>query len=213
MKLKHFIYLCAGLLVGFLGLNQFYSYQIARSATSRDTNVTYANQLNLTVKTNEKLKTELSSLENQLTELRTAANIYQVLDKDIARFELLLGKKSVTGPGIELTIDAPLETFWIIDIVNELYVSGAETISINGNRFGGTMGFVSQGDANTTLYMNNQLPLSRPYVIDAIGDTNLLHQYLTQNEGIVPRITKALGLSKNAISIEKKESIVIPAAS
>lgn len=211
MNLKTILILLTGIVVGFLGVNQFYAYQLARASISRDTNVTYTNQLNLIVKTNENLKTELTSLSSQLEELRTTANVHQVLDNDIAHYELLLGKKSVSGPGVTLTVDAKLETFWVIDILNELFISGAEAISIDDVRVTHTTGFVNQGDPKLTIYVNNQKPLKTPYVIQAIGDPDLLYQYLTQNDGIVPRLKAALGIGDNAVTIAKSQAITLPA--
>lgn len=210
MNAKQLIILVTGILVGFLSVSQFYSYRQAKEALSRDTTVSYANQLNLTVQTNEKLKAELSKLDNQLNELRTTANVYQVLEKDIERYELLTGKRPVTGPGITLSINAKLETFWIIDILNELSVSGAEAISINGRRITDRTGFVGQGAPEMVIYVNNTSPLIRPYSIQAIGDPGVLHQYLTQNDGIIRRLKTSLGVSDSDITIAQNESISIP---
>lgn len=211
MNLKQIIILISAILVGFLGVNQFHSYQKIRAASSRDTNVTYANQVNLIVKTNDNLRNELVNLGNELNELRTTANVFQVIEKDIERFELLSGKKPVSGPGVTITVNHPLETFWIIDLLNELYVSGAEAVSINGKRITGSMGFVGQGNPELTMYLNNESPILQPYTIQAIGDPDLLKQYLDQNDGIVHRLRTSLGAKESEITLKTNENITIPA--
>ena len=49
---------------------------------------------------------------------------------------LINGGLAATGPGITVTIDGdtPVLAMNLVDLVNELWASGAEAISINGHR-------------------------------------------------------------------------------
>ncbi len=115
------------------------------------------------------------------------------LAAELSRLERAAGTVPVTGPGLELTVDdAPAEVNPknpIVDpraatgpdlgkvmatdlqiIVNGLWQAGAEAISVNGHRLTSRAAIRFAGEAILVDYR----PLTRPYVITAIGDPGSL---------------------------------------
>lgn len=111
------------------------------------------------------------------------------------------GMQAVTGPGVVLTADDADDSgrrgSKVVDIdirqaVNGLWRAGAEAIAVNGHRLSSRTAIRGAGDAVTVDYRS----LTRPYRIEAIGDTSILLQtfpgtagggwwaYLKQNYGI-----------------------------
>jgi len=124
------------------------------------------------------------------------------LADELARLELAAGSVSVTGPGLELTIDdAPARvdpknsdvdprTATATDkgkviakdlqiLVNGLWQAGAEAVSVNGHRLTARAAIRFAGEA---ILVDNR-PLVRPYVITAIGDPGSLAVEFADNEG------------------------------
>ena len=124
------------------------------------------------------------------------------LADELSRLELAAGTVPVTGPGLVLTVDdAPTEigpqdpdvdpdtsTGFVKGkvlakdlqiIVNGLWDAGAEAISINGHRLTSRAAIRGAGAAILVDYR----PLTRPYVISAIGDPGSLSAEFADNEG------------------------------
>lgn len=96
------------------------------------------------------------------------------------------GSVAVSGPGIELTLDDnprdPNGT--IVDqdlrqIVNGLWVAGAEAVTINGHRLSARTAIRQAGAAITVNYRS----LTTPYHIQAIGDPDGLESAFMQSPG------------------------------
>jgi len=105
----------------------------------------------------------------------------------------------VTGPGLVLTVDdaaslknpnvdpgavtgPDLTKVFATDlqiIVNGLWQAGAEAISVNGHRLTSRTAIRSAGEAILVDYR----PLTRPYVITAIGDPSSLSVEFADNDG------------------------------
>jgi uncharacterized protein YlxW (UPF0749 family) len=140
-------------------------------------------------------------------------------DGTLDRVSLLAGATAVSGPGIKLTVDDAKEsqsgggsnprtssdfsdTGRVRDrdmqrVVNGLWASGAEAVSVNGQRLTALSAIRAAGDA---ILVDNK-PLAPPYTVLAIGDGQRLStafqdsadgQYLhvlEENYGIRVRIT------------------------
>ena len=95
--------------------------------------------------------------------------------EELAALSVQAGATAVNGPGVTVTIDdAPDAEAGSLnrvldrdlqDIVNALWESGASGIAVNGQRLTGTTAIRGAGDA----ILVNYAPLTRPYVIDALG--------------------------------------------
>jgi uncharacterized protein YlxW (UPF0749 family) len=150
------------------------------------------------------------------------------LSAELSKLELAAGTVPVTGPGLVLTIDdaatkaepvAPdanprsatgpdqgkvIATDLQI-IVNGLWEAGAEAISINGHRLTSRAAIRSAGEAILVDYR----PLSRPYVISAIGDRGSLAVEFADNSGgsYLQSLTNNYKVRSN---IQSRASVVVP---
>jgi|SRR5450631_364722 uncharacterized protein YlxW (UPF0749 family) len=147
----------------------------------------------------------INSLRNQINTAQAAALAAQSqtgLAAQLAQLELAAGTVPVTGPGLVLTVDdAPTPVSAIAPdanprtvtgpdqgkviatdlqiIVNGLWGAGAEAISINGHRLTTRAAIRSAGAAILVDYR----PLTRPYVMTAIGDPGSLGVEFADNSG------------------------------
>lgn len=146
----------------------------------------------------------IQNLRNQINTAQAAALNQQSLGgltAELSKLELAAGTVPVTGPGLVVTVDdaptapAPLApanpgTAATPDqgkviatdlqiIVNGLWEAGAEAISINGHRLTSRAAIRSAGAAILVDYR----PLTRPYVITAIGDPGSLGVQFADNSG------------------------------
>jgi uncharacterized protein YlxW (UPF0749 family) len=154
------------------------------------------------------LRQDLYYMENAIaTGVSTAA----VWEAQITDLQTALGVIPVTGPGISITItsESDLRALDLTDIINELFVSGAEAISINNERItmqtdiaDRTRGFGSFGIAI------NDAPLLAPVVIRAIGDSATLEMGLVFPGGIAD----IFRLHQVHLLVRQEESLDIPAA-
>ncbi|NLT30431.1 MAG: DUF881 domain-containing protein [Propionibacterium sp.] len=137
-----------------------------------------------------RLQSEAINQEGDLEDLRL----------ELERLEASASGVAVRGPGVVLTVDdAPGADVnqRVVDtdlqqLVNGLWVSGAEAISINGHRLSTLTAIRGAGESITVDYRS----LTRPYVVEAIGDPNTLladfaessggrwWDYVTQNFGL-----------------------------
>lgn len=131
-----------------------------------------------------------------------AAQSQSGLAADLAQLELAAGTVPVSGPGLVITVDdartqpAPIApdakagSATGLDqgavtskdlqmIVNGLWEAGAEAVSINGHRLTSRAAIRSAGAA----ILVGIRPLTRPYVITAIGDPGSLGVELAGNSG------------------------------
>jgi uncharacterized protein YlxW (UPF0749 family) len=114
----------------------------------------------------------------------TGAALQQKLDD----LELQTGAISVTGPGLKAVIDdakdADAKEGRILDVdlqqlVNGLWTSGAEAISVNGHRLTSMTAIRGAGNAITVDYSS----LTPPYTVLAIGDTATMPARFAQSSG------------------------------
>jgi uncharacterized protein YlxW (UPF0749 family) len=120
------------------------------------------------------------------------------LSGQIAALEVQAGTVALTGPGLTLTLDDAASTEAGGDagsrpssgfeqgrvtsadlqiIVNGLWGSGAEAISVNGHRLSSTAAIRFAGQAIIVDFR----PLARPYVVTALGDGTGMQQLFEQS--------------------------------
>ncbi|MGW6196696.1 DUF881 domain-containing protein [Kribbella sp. NPDC055110] len=157
-------------------------------------------------KQRKELITRINQADNRLTDLRsrqsqladevrrlqasglsndsTGAALQQKLDD----LELQTGAIAVTGPGIKAVIDdaknADAKEGRLLDVdlqqlVNGLWTSGAEAISVNGHRITSLTAIRGAGSAITVDYSS----LTPPYTVLAIGDTATMPARFAQSSG------------------------------
>lgn len=129
-------------------------------------------------------RSQVAALDADITRLRTtAASGDTEAEARLAEIDTLgmgVGTVAVTGGGVVITVDdAPgsdsdaRERVLDLDLqilVNGLWQSGAEAISINGHRLSTLTAIRGAGQAITVDYRS----LTRPYRIEAIGDSRTL---------------------------------------
>jgi uncharacterized protein YlxW (UPF0749 family) len=94
---------------------------------------------------------------------------------------------AVAGPGVVITVDDapgsetdPSDRVLDLDLqilVNGLWESGAEAVSVNGHRLSPLTAIRGAGQAITVDYRS----LTRPYRVEAIGDARTLPASFTQS--------------------------------
>jgi uncharacterized protein YlxW (UPF0749 family) len=173
----------------------------------------------------------IATTRNQINTLQAAALSQQRqggLTAELSKLELAAGTVPVIGPGLVLTIDdaetkaepgAPeanprsatgpdqgkvIATDLQI-IVNGLWEAGAEAISINGHRLTSRAAIRSAGEAILVDYR----PLSRPYVINAIGDRGTLGVEFADNSGgsYLQSLTNNYKVRSN---VQSRASVFVP---
>jgi len=137
----------------------------------------------------------LSDVNNEIAafqELSTTINNYGISTAKQKELQIFTGLTSVKGPGLVISLNDANNTDGLevdqIDLarvfdsdfqllVNSLWSSGAESISINGNRLVATSAIRAAGDA----ILVNYRPLLPPYEILVIGSNDMI-QNLEKNQ-------------------------------
>jgi len=164
---------------------------------------------------------KLEALEKDLEKIRGEAsknNQYDIwMEEEIKINNRLLGLTEVKGSGLKITLDDNREINAnevlningylvheadLLTIVNELFNSGAEAISINGHRVVNTTSIYCDGN----IIRINGEKTGVPIVINAIGYPERLDYALTRPGGYLTYM-EADGVK---VLIEKSDSIKIP---
>jgi uncharacterized protein YlxW (UPF0749 family) len=137
------------------------------------------------------LREEQSGLAREVRALQASglgAGGATALQRQLDQLELDTGVIDTTGPGLKLVVDdaknATDDEGKVLDVdlqqlVNGLWAAGAEAISVNGHRLTSLTAIRGAGTAITVDYSS----LSRPYVIQAIGDRGTLPARFLQTAG------------------------------
>jgi uncharacterized protein YlxW (UPF0749 family) len=138
----------------------------------------------------EELKLTVGRLRERLNAReRTGAASTETLDD--LRAQLILqktraGLMDVRGPGVQVVLDDSqraalgngddlvIHDFDLRDVANVLWLAGAETIAVNGERIVSSTSIYCVG----STIMVNDTRLSPPYQISAIGDPAQMQDYL-----------------------------------
>ena len=150
------------------------------------------------------------------------------LTDELSRLEAAAGTVPATGPGLVLTVDdaaaegglknpkvdpravagSDLTKVFATDlqiIVNGLWRAGAEAISVNGHRLTARTAIRSAGEA----ILVNYRPLTRPYVIAAIGDPGSLSVEFADNGG-GSHLQSLKANYKIRGDIQERDPVVVP---
>lgn len=154
-------------------------------------------------------------LNNELTQLERTESSRSVairLEQQLNSARIFAGAVAVSGPGISVTITADYDLYSmdVIDIVNELKVSGAEAIAINNQRLTSRTHLTQETDSDEHLFLAlNGERLLTPIVITAIGDPATLEKGLTFTGGIVDNLNTLYGIYP---IVRQEEQVTMPAA-
>lgn len=196
--------LITAVLLGFLIMLQARSFGDVSDVLNRNTRTDIFKEIQVLKTTNEGLADEINNLESQLSKTSNNQEALEGVRSQIASYELLTGKKDISGPGVQVKIRGQIKSLWLIDMVNELLSSGAEAVSINSIRLTNkTNGFDTIPNGQILL---NSVILNEPYVIEAIGDKDVMDTALSQQQGIIDRMKQLSGVE---VSLEKKDLITM----
>lgn len=145
-------------------------------------------------------KTKYKEADQKLQEANNQINEYkektlnnqeakELVDKELAKINLDLGKTDVEGEGIEVILKDGYNSITyedLLKLVNELKLAEAEAISINDERIVNLTDIVS--DSNYIL-VNGQR-LRAPFVIKAIGNRKYLESGLTAKNGYMDKMNE-----------------------
>ncbi|AYC30767.1 DUF881 domain-containing protein [Paenisporosarcina cavernae] len=157
----------------------------------------------------EKKQTQVREIEQQLS---GSEESYDALVKEAEDLRLLLGTIPVEGEGVSVLLedeeyspetqnpnDYIVHESHIFMVVNELKISGAEAISINGKRIAASSYIKCTGPVITVD--GQQFPA--PFEIKAIGDPNVLLPALKLSGGILDQLVN----DNIVVTVEEKEEI------
>lgn len=135
------------------------------------------------------LRTRSLDLNREVRELgRSAGTLTEGEQARADLLGLLVGTDPATGPGVRVTLDDGADTTVqagrVVDadlrmVVNSLWANGAEAIAVNGRRLSSRTAIRNAGDAITVDYRS----VTRPYVVEAIGDGRALDDAFRRSEG------------------------------
>jgi uncharacterized protein YlxW (UPF0749 family) len=178
-----------------------------------------ANEISVELKaTAEKLRAseaQRARLEADLDKLLKAPGTI-VIPSPVANLtdlEIFAGTVEVQGEGVTVIISestelsaakTPLSDEDLWRVVNELLVSGAEALSVGGERFTSATGIRNVGQR---IMVNNKM-ISSPVAIEVVGDPVVIEAALRMRNGVVD----SLGRWGIKVLIQRKNNIKIPAA-
>ncbi|HEX6349550.1 MAG TPA: DUF881 domain-containing protein [Candidatus Dormibacteraeota bacterium] len=132
---------------------------------------------------NDALATDAGTLSARRAALQSGGDQQAVdqLNAELAQLRMVDGLTAVHGPGVVITVDAPLTALDLQDAVDSLRVAGAEALALNDQRL--VTGSVIKG-GNQSLEVDGA-PVRGPWTLSAIGDP-------TRLAGAADQMTKAL---------------------
>jgi len=157
----------------------------------------------------DEVDTKLKDTENKITEyenkMENTEDSTKLLETELTEAKMYLGYTNVRGQGIVITLSdgtRSIESYDLINLVNELKLAGAEAISINDNRIVSNTEIV---DIVNRYILVNGKRISGPYTIKAIGEMKYLESGISLKNGYIDEI-KANG--KNISYILENEVVI-----
>ncbi|WP_253701340.1 DUF881 domain-containing protein [Bacillus sp. FJAT-29814] len=166
---------------------------------------------------NRKLQRELKKKQEKVQksekELAKEAQVFLNLAEDSEKYRMFLGKVKVKGKGVRITLSDgaydPKEDnvnnylvheHHVFKVVNELYISGAAAVAINGQRLTSHSYIVCNGPVITV----DGTPYPAPFVITAIGDPDVLASSINLTGGVKDQLVN----DNIVFSLEKDSALV-----
>lgn len=159
------------------------------------------------------LRKRATSLEKALSENGKGS---ATLNDQLQEAKALAGLTELEGPGVKVVVkDRPnagpmplqddlIHDLDILKITNELFASGAEAISVNGQRLAAMSSIRCAGP---TILVDG-VRLAAPYTIFAIGDPDTLYGGFTMSGGVM---TELVAVSPSMVEIKREKKLRIPA--
>lgn len=137
---------------------------------------------------NDRLRAEVTTLQNQLAELQAdrangATSVGQI-ESELGRIRAWTGLDAIAGRGVQITINGEIDAGAVDDLLNELRNAGAEAITIDDIR---VIAKTSISGVPGSLDVDGFL-LRDPFTIRAIGRPEALVGSLTRVGGIIAQL-------------------------
>jgi len=146
---------------------------------------------------NRELQKELNVKQEKVRKIETnlskEAQVFFNMAEDAEKYRMFLGKVKVSGKGVKVTLadgeyDPDEENInnylvhehHVFKVINELYISGAAAIAVNGQRISHNSYVLCTGPVITVDGYQHPAP----FEITAIGDPNVLSSALNITGGI-----------------------------
>lgn len=219
---KRFIILIVCIVTGFiLG----YAYNLTKDKKNKisspyfEQEEYYREELIAQQERNKKLTEELDALQNQVKEheIKVASNEeqYEQMLKEVQKLREVIGQTEAKGEGIKITLkdgdydpnktnpnDYIVHESHILKVINELKISGAKAIAVNGKRLKNNSYIKCTGPVITVD--GEQFPA--PFVIEAIGKKTTLLDALKIDGGIIDQFIS----DEIIVTIEQEDEIKMP---
>jgi len=226
VKGRHVVLSFVCLVLGFI---ISFSYQYAKEEaeqgriTDRQWNREFEirDHLNRQKERNLELQQDLYEKQEQIREIeedlanKEKEQIYFNLVEDVEKLRMYTGEVKVKGPGVKVTLEdasyAPsgedvnnylVHESHLFKVINELLISGAQAISVNGRRL--THNTYLYCDGPVITIDGTQYPA--PFTISAIGDPEVLIPALNINGGINDQLVQ----DNIVVTIERAEVVMEP---
>ncbi len=176
------------------------------------------NELISQEETNRKLQKELETKQAKVLEnekgLSKETQVNFNLAEDAEKYRMFLGQVKVKGKGVKVTLSDGaynpkvdnvnsylVHEYQVFKVVNELYISGAAAVAINGQRLASNSYIICTGPVITVD--GNEYPA--PFVITAIGDQDVLASALNLTGGVKDQLVN----DAIVFSLEKEDEIIM----
>jgi uncharacterized protein YlxW (UPF0749 family) len=176
----------------------------------------------------DSLDAQERALADRVDALRNAA-LGSGAPDDLANEELLAGTTAAKGPGLQVSLNEakvtstasvntrqgsiPIQQVSVLsdrdvrDVVNQLWSDGAEAIAVNNIRLTPTSAIRFAGEAVLVDFQ----PITAPYVIRAIGDSNALDTGFAASD-IATRYQTLSAAGKITFNFDEEKSLSLPAS-
>ncbi|MDF2630484.1 MAG: hypothetical protein K0R39_4315 [Symbiobacteriaceae bacterium] len=176
-----------------------------------------AQQLEQAEKARDDSMTELEQLRQEMTKVINQQAGFEDLGRQLEEAQRAAGLVALTGQGVVIEMRdatrplAPGETannllihdYDVLRVINELFASGAEAMSINEQRVIGRTEIICAGP----VVIVNGIRTAPPIVIKAIGKAEDLEMAITMKGGLAETL-RSFGIH---ISVQRETNLTIPA--
>jgi len=193
--------------LGLLLMAQFRTQRMTSRALLSASSAEQLAIISSLVENNARLREEMEALEEQLSEYQQATGraMLGALVGELNKVRIINGLVEVSGSGVEVSIDGPIGVLDVQDLINELRNAGTEALAINGERLTLYSVVASTEDGAMTV---NGTQLSRPYILQAIGQPEIMETALLRRGGLIATLERNYeGL---AVSLISREKMVLP---
>lgn len=146
------------------------------------------------------LNTEVAELQRNLAAMQAAGSSDQAAIQNaqarLAALSILIGTVAATGPGVSITINDPgpgVAPETMLDVINELRAAGAEAIEIRAGPQAVRVGVDTWVVGAPGALQIDDLTLSPPYSVLAIGDPPTLAAAMNIPGGAVDSVERVGG--------------------